>query len=58
MRSYLFDDLNDPYQLNNLPLDENKEIVESLCKQMGRELTNIEDPWSKEKILSDFIRYE
>jgi len=58
VRSYLFDDLNDPYQLNNLPLDENKEIVESLCKQMGRELTNIEDPWSKEKILSDFIRYE
>lgn len=58
VRSYLFDDLNDPYQLNNLSLDENKEIVESLCKQMGRELTNIEDPWSKEKILSDFIRYE
>ena len=32
--SLLFDDMADPYQMVNLPLDENKEIVADLCRRM------------------------
>ena len=53
----LFDDEKDPYQMNNLPLEENKEIVAELCREMGKELKAIDDPWYKERILSDMIPY-
>lgn len=56
-KSLLFDDVNDPYQLNNLPLDENKEVVEQLYREMGTMLKEIDDPWYTEKILSDRIPY-
>lgn len=47
----------DPYQLNNLPLEENKEIVAQLYREMGAMLKEINDPWYTEKILSDKIPY-
>lgn len=56
-RSLLFDDVNDPYQLNNLPLEENQEIVKQLYSEMGAMLKEISDPWYTEKILSDRIPY-
>ena len=56
-KSLLFDDEKDPYQMNNLPLEENKEIVAELCREMGKELKAIDDPWYKERILSDMIPY-
>ena len=56
-KSLLFDDLKDPYQLNNLPLEENKEVVEQLYREMGAMLKEIDDPWYTEKILSDRIPY-
>lgn len=49
--SMLFDDLNDPYQLNNLALDENKEIVEQLCSEMAAQLKEIDDPWYQDRVL-------
>ena len=57
VKSLLFDDEKDPYQLNNLPLDENKEIVASLCAEMGKELKRIDDPWFQERILEEMIPY-
>ena len=57
VKSLLFDDEKDPYQLNNLPLDENKEIVASLCAEMGKELKRIDDPWYQERILEEMIPY-
>ena len=57
VKSLLFDDEKDPYQLNNLPLDENKEVVASLCAEMGKELKRIDDPWYQEKILEEMIPY-
>ena len=57
VKSLLFDDEKDPYQLNNLPLDENKEVVASLCAEMGKELRRIDDPWYQERILEDMIPY-
>lgn len=50
-RTYLFDDENDPYQLNNLPLKENKKIVKTLCKELKYQLKNINDPWFENRIL-------
>ena len=38
-------------------LEENKEIVAELCREMGKELKAIDDPWYKERILSDMIPY-
>ena len=38
-------------------LEENKEIVAELCREMGKELKAIDDPWYKERILSDMISY-
>lgn len=57
-KSMLYDDRNDPYQMRNLPLEENREIVARLCAEMGKVLREIEDPWYTKRILSDMIPYE
>lgn len=57
-KSLLFDDLNDPYQLRNLPLEEHADVVKELYRRMGTILKEIDDPWYKEKILSEYIPYE
>lgn len=57
VKSLLFDDRNDPYQMNNLPLEENKDVVDGLCAEMGKVLKEIDDPWYRERILSDMIPY-
>ena len=43
-KTLLFDDEKDPYQLNNLSLDENKQAVEELLALMGKQLKEINDP--------------
>ena len=43
--------------MNNLPLEENREIVKELCTEMGKALREIDDPWYKEGILKDMIPY-
>ena len=58
VKSFLFDDEKDPYQMNNLPLEKNKEIVDELCTEMGKVLKEIDDPWYRERILSDMIPYD
>lgn len=56
-RSVLFDDEKDPYQLHNLPLEENREVMTQLCREMGVLLKQIDDPWYKERILSEYVPY-
>ena len=53
----LFNDLEDPYQMQNLPWQENKGIVSDLCKQMVPLLKEADDPWYKEQILKELIPY-
>jgi len=53
----MFDDLKDPYQMNNLPVEKNKKLFQSLCKLMPELLKKANDPWYKERILSDIIPY-
>lgn len=57
VKSLLFNDEQDPYQLHNLPLEQNAEIVKGLCTEMGKVLKAIDDPWYQEKILSEMIPY-
>lgn len=51
----MFDDLKDPYQMNNLSVEKNKKLFKSLCNQMLALLKKANDPWYREKILSDII---
>lgn len=56
-KSLLFHDAADPYQLENLPLEEHPETVKDLCARMGRLLKEIDDPWYTENILPELIPY-
>lgn len=56
-RVFLFDDKNDPYQLNNLDRKENKELFNQLCQQLAELLKETDDRWYQERILSDIIPY-
>lgn len=53
----LFNDKEDPYQLVNLPAEENKDVILSLCRDLLPLLKEADDPWYKEKILSEWIPY-
>lgn len=53
----MFDDLKDPYQMNNLSIDTNKDLFLSLCKQLPKLLKKANDSWFRERILSDLIPY-
>ncbi|MCP9612524.1 sulfatase family protein [Coprobacter tertius] len=52
-----FNDLKDPYQMSNLPVEANGKIFKELCNKMGKLLKDIDDPWYQEKILNDIIQY-
>ena len=53
----LIDDVNDPDQMHPLPVEENKELVSQLLSLMSELLREANDPWYKEKILSNIIPY-
>lgn len=55
--SLLFDDMADPYQLRNIPLDEKPELVAELCAMMVPLLKEADDPWYHKRILNDLIPY-
>ncbi len=54
----LFDDLNDPYQQHNLPVEENREIVAGLCAEMVPLLREANDPWYTRRILPELLPYD
>ena len=56
-KSLLFDDVNDPYQQNNLSLEDHPGVVKELCREMGLLLKQVGDPWYDERILSSQIPY-
>lgn len=57
VQTFLFNDAEDPYQLSNLKIEDNKEIVERLTEILGKELKRIKDPWYLEHILDDIVQY-
>ena len=47
---YLFDDVEDPYQLNNLANDPNAAALrENLARELARQLENIDDPFREKE---------
>lgn len=54
----LFDDLADPYQLNPLSAGDDPELVEELCRELGRLLRETDDVWYRERILDGLVRYD
>lgn len=54
----LFDDAADPYQLDNLSLDDHPAQKRELLKELALLLQKAEDPWYNERILADMIPYE
>ena len=53
----LFDDVEDPYQMNSIPLEDCPELVSSLCDRMAAVLKEINDPWYTHGILPEMIHY-
>lgn len=56
--SELYDDVNDPYQLVNIPLEDRPEVVKDLCRRLARLLGEIDDPWYASRTLAGMIPYE
>lgn len=57
-KTLFFNDRNDPYQLKNIPLNTNSSIMKELFYSMAKQLKKIDDPWYKEKILSNLLPYD
>ncbi|RKR14419.1 arylsulfatase A-like enzyme [Maribacter vaceletii] len=56
-QSFLYDNLNDPYQLKKIPIKELPEISKVLLKDLGVMLKNTNDPWYQENLYADTIIY-
>lgn len=54
----LFDDQEDPYQLNPLRAEEHPELVRELGRELGRLLREADDCWYRDRVLSDWIEYQ
>ena len=57
IKTLMFDDEKDPYQLNDLSPQEHPEAFASLCKEMGAKLKEIGDPWYEGRILDELMGY-
>ena len=54
----LFDDINDPYQMNNLDINDYPEVAEKLMYELAALLKKSDDPWYNRKVLSELITYQ
>ncbi len=54
-RVLIFDDWNDPYQMNNIPYRENQELFASLCSKLQEKLEEADDIWYREGILEHIV---
>lgn len=56
-KTVFFHDAVDPFQLNNLKLEQNAQEAEAILSLLGKELKRIGDPWFEQKILANLIPY-
>lgn len=57
VKTLFYDDWTDPYQMKMLSVEERKKDYRRLCRELGRMLREIDDPWYRQRILSDIIKY-
>ena len=55
--AFLYDIVEDPYQLNKIPLSEKPEVAKKLLKMLGEKLKMANDPWFQKRRYSDVIVY-
>ncbi len=58
VRTLFYDDQKDPYQLTNIQPDPADQSFRELCAQLSGLLKETDDPWYRERILSDWIPYD
>lgn len=54
---YIYDNEQDPYQLDKITLDKLPEVSKELLVLLGKELKRTNDPWYQERLYSDMIIY-
>lgn len=54
----MYDDKTDPYQLQNLLPEQNKELFDTLRMQLGALLRQANDVWFRERILDSVVPYD
>lgn len=50
-RVLIFDDWNDPYQLENIPYKDNPELFAALCGKLEEKLEEADDVWHREEFM-------
>lgn len=55
--AYFYDNLNDPYQLNKIPLNQDSNISKKLLELLVKKLEMSNDPWYQEKKYDSIIPY-
>ncbi|WP_111706826.1 sulfatase family protein [Lutibacter citreus] len=55
--AYLYDNINDPYQLNKINIKDLPEVANKLLKSLGKKLKMANDPWFQQKKYSETIPY-
>ena len=53
-----FDNLQDPYQTNNLAFDPESPDLRRLLRAMAEELVRVDDPWAENRILAHLLPYD
>ena len=54
-RVLIFNDIEDPYQLENISWKENPELFRDLCSILAEKLEESNDIWYRENILGEIL---
>ena len=55
-RVLIFDDWNDPYQMQNIPYQKNQELFAELCDALRGKLEEANDIWYREGIMEHLLQ--
>ena len=55
-RVLIFDDWNDPYQMQNIPYQKNQELFAELCDVLRGKLEEANDIWYREGIMEHLLQ--
>ncbi|MFB9058092.1 sulfatase [Mariniflexile ostreae] len=55
--AFIYDNINDPYQLKKIRLEDKPEVAKKLLIKLGEKLKMANDPWFKNKKFSELIPY-
>lgn len=56
-KAFVYDNINDPYQLHKIELKEVPELAKKLLVDLGKQLKKTNDPWYQQRKYDDLIVY-